>query len=341
MNRPFLATVLAGTIVLVACGLDAVAIQEPDVAPSSNDDASTDTAEPSHDADVTPKDDDAATGPCTTTSTTCSAPLAQAGWTPVVVPVQPTTSCPVTYETIDRVTDPTPQPGACTCGEPDIVTEPRCDKDKSYVGQVGDTSCNQNAPALNVKNGDCTFLGGGNPAAAPYAPFGLYKPIQPAKDDVGECTVPTTKDETKLSTSPIRICKPPSACVEDTCNGQSTSEFQSCVVHDGDVACPAGFTNPRQAGKSAVLACSTCECTVEGKCDDARLEFFADGNCNQSIGKRKVNGKCEALTDASQASKGASSFKYTADPDFHAKLGAPSVATPTLSPQDLQTICCR
>lgn len=342
MNRPFFAILVTGAIV-VACGLDAVQSQGPDDDPTvdptgtdaSTTDASTDP-NPSRDASI--PNDAAPTGPCTTTDTTCSGPLAKDGWTPVVMPTTPTSACPDAHDTIDLVTDPTAQPGACTCGDPVVVKEPACDKKSSYVGQVGDKSCNTQATALNVKNGDCTFLG--NSSTSPSA-YGKYDPIQPAKDDDGECQAATKKDGTKVGASPLRICRPAPGCAEDTCNRPSTDELRTCVAHEGDVACPAGFTNPMHAGTSVDLACSACGCTVKGKCKDATLEFFADAQCLQSIGKRKVNGNCEPIEGADQNARGAAAFKYTAQPDFDAKPGAPSVATPTLSPQGLQTICCR
>lgn len=322
-----------------ACGLDAVGSDDGDGRTDSNDAAATtDAARPSDDANVTPNDagNDATTpDPCEATGTTCSAPLTQAGWTPVIVP-QANAACPDGYQATDLVTNPRAEDGACACGTPQIA-EPSCATDPAYTGKVG-TTCDGNLSngSTYIVSGDtCMPFNTGN--GSTLAAVGKYDPIKKLGD--GSCTSQAIKDPSHLESTSLRLCTPSPACVEHTCTTGDTAAAKICVAHDGEAACPAGFpTKLANAAGDATLDCSACSCKVTGQCGDAVLHYYGNPDCSSESASRVIDGTCRPLTGSTATPK---AYRYEAQPQFQGEITKSSDATVGLDPQTLRTICCR
>lgn len=300
-----------------------------------------DANRPDEDATTPPTDsgNDATTPEtCEPTGTTCSGPLTQAGWTPVVVP-QANAACPDGFQTVDLVTNPVAENGACTCG-PMQVTEPSCATNPAYRGRVGD-DCNSLPPQPNgtiyVVSGDtCMPFSASN--GSTLAAVATYEPIPKSGD--GSCTSQQSKDASHLKTDPLRLCTPTPACVEHTCATEDTATAKVCVAHDGEASCPSAFPKKlTNAAASATLECSPCGCKVTGECGDAVLSYYSDLLCFVESASRVVDGTCHPLSG--NGATPPKSYRYKANPQFEGQMTTSSVATTGLDTSTSRTICCR
>jgi hypothetical protein len=94
---------------------------------------------------------------------------------------------------------------------------------------------------------------------------------------------------TGATTDPLTVCVP--GCAADYCGLPSR-----CILADGDLACPAGFTLHARAGTGADPGCAPCSCEAgtPGPCtgtvtvfdnatcsDSGSSATYAIGTCNQ------------------------------------------------------------
>jgi hypothetical protein len=272
---------------------------------------------------------------CAAAGNACSAALAP-GWTPVAFTANRSSTCPGGYTVVDLVASPTTNAGACACGCQIAANDPPTCASGSFVSVVGASTCSGTGQTFTVNGTGCTVLAvaGGVSAFGDYAAFAL---------DRGTCVSSTMTDATKLGSTGVRACVPPPACVEDVCVGTASAlgPYGACIVHDGDVACPAGpFTSKTSAGATATLSCGGCAtCQNDATCGTATVRFYADGACATQVASRIANDACNPLATGS-AGTNATHYRYdvaTNSPTC-APTGAPTVATSLEQPR---TICCR
>jgi len=276
---------------------------------------------------------DTAAPACTTSGTSCTAAVS-AGWTPIAFASDRTATCPAGYTTRDLVKSPTAVSGACGCACAIAAGDPPTCAKGSFAGLVGTSTCTGNGVTYNVNGTGCTSLGQTSPLStlAKYAPL----PLTP-----GTCNSSVTKDVTKVTSTSVRACEPPPACIEDVCRGDGLAPFGSCITHDGDVACPAGpFATKTLTGTGATLTCGDCAtCKNTASCGLATLHFFNDSACATEVATRLVDDACNAVA-AGTANATSSYFKY--DVATTSPSCTPSAAPTTAVALDAQrTICCR
>lgn len=339
--RRSLRLVSAGSVLAVvalsACGLDVVGSRDFNV---NGQDASVDTGPPSPGRDTGSGDEDTGpVGPCTTTSTTCTDALA-AGWVPVAVPTSPTGTCPDHFNAVDLVKTPKAEPGACRCGKATQDVPMNCTQKSPYTGRTGgDTSCGNNVTDdYNVKPG-CQPLPGPVGDVSNLANYGNFTVIQ----DKGTCSAPGIPDDTKISTTAVRICEPSSECTEDACRGVDQPDLHYCIAHVGNVQCPTGspFTHPSIVAAKASLTCSPCGCENQGTCESAKIDYFTDGACQAKVATRVVDGTCRAIQVEQGQQQKASYYVYTATPKEKLVVTTDSSPGAELDSTSQRTICCR
>lgn len=333
-----LALALSVTVLAGACGIGVVG-GAPAGAGAADDAAATQGVDAGDGVDATGVDGgdgvDAQLPPgaCTTADTTCTSALAP-GWKPIAFASDRSAACPAGYVTADLVTSPAAAGGACTCGCAIAGGgAPSCAKG-SFTAAIGSTNtCPTTGQTYTVNGTGCTALAASGSLSA-YARYNAL-PLTP-----GTCNSTAQKDATKLSTSAVRACEPPPACVEDVCLGSGLGGFASCIAHDGDVACPPGpFAQKTLAGPSATLTCGGCtSCTNTATCGVPVLRFYNDGACATEIASRPANGACNTVTGTAGAF--VTHFRYDVTTSSAACTPAtnPTTATALDTPR---TLCCR
>jgi hypothetical protein len=331
--------------VTVACGLEQCGIYDPgmlagedgsvsadaSVTPDSAAEVDASDAAVSADTAVPPVDAGADSGfPCGVDPNACANLNLPAGWKSVAyAPKQ--AACPSDFgKEAHPEVNPTPSAGACVCTATN-PNKPDCQSGNSAVafdyGMVA--TCNLGSSPFVGNQGNCaprTFtLDGDHVSASLLAPTG------------GSCTSALKLDATKVTTTVTTTCEP-TLCPEKLCANQPPPGFSSCVQHDNDEVCPAGFPNKSLVGAGATItACSVCPACVvtNAACTGAKLEFFSDPNCNPNNKVTEVNadGSCQTV------SKGAvKTYKYTATATANYD---PGTSTPTAAFAKPKTVCCK
>jgi hypothetical protein len=114
---------------------------------------------------------------------------------------------------------------------------------------------------------------------------------------------------------------------------------QTCIVHDGDVACPQKL-NSRTVIATAVVdgrSCgTTCSCGTTSCSNGASLEAFSAADCAAGTSVRSVNadGSCTALGAAPTGA----SYRYTAGPGCNVTTPAATLGSVTYTAP--RTLCC-
>lgn len=330
---------LAAIASVTACGLSAVGTGElVGTEQTGGPDGATATSTPIVDGggELDARDVDVPdASACTTTSNTCATSLA-AGWSPVALAATRNAACPGGYTTLDVVANPSASAGACTCGCQIAGNDPPTCASGSFVSVVGASTCSGNGQTFTVKGTACTPLAvpGGVSGYGNYAAFALVR---------GTCVATPVKDDTKLASTAMRACVPPSACVEDVCLGTSSviGPCGSCIAHEGDVACPSGpFANKVLTGVSTSLTCGGCAtCQNNATCGIATVRFYDDAACATPIASRVANGVCNPLATGS-AGNNATYFRY--DVATNGATCAPTSASTVATGLDQPcTVCCR
>jgi hypothetical protein len=147
---------------------------------------------------------------------------------------------------------------------------------------------------------------------------------QPAKATI--CSGATGTTDAKCDVGELCYTKPP-----------LTSFAQTCLVHDGEVACPsklnsrtvlaATVTDTRSCG--ATCACGTTSCT-----NGATLEAFSTETCTTPVRSVSADGSC---TTAGTAPTGLS-YRYTAGTGCNVTTPAAVLGSVTYTAP--RTLCC-
>lgn len=127
---------------------------------------------------------------------------------------------------------------------------------------------------------------------------------------------------------------------ESICRGETAVGFASCILHDGDVACPEGpFAKRSLAGDRASVACSGCTtCDTTLACTSPTIRYYNDSACKTETASRVVDGMCNPVASGA-----------TGNPFTHLRYDAKVESTCTTSPPASsvvtfdrpRTLCCR
>ena len=140
-------------------------------------------------------------------------------------------------------------------------------------------------------------------------------------------------------------------CAMDLCVPRPQGKFGKalCVVHDGDVACPAGPYAKRflyYQGVADTRGCSDCGCgNPAGMTCTGKLELWDDTGCTTDLTTLSMPGQCAALapdpTPPPPPYKTLRSIFYTSGPSAGGScVSTPSNATGKAVPSQPLTICC-
>ena len=274
---------------------------------------------------------DAGAANCPGSGGACKAGDVPQGWSLVAYARSGQPACPADFGAAeDVVADATVGQQACSCSC-NKAQDPDCQTGPSVLSGVGQ-SCNVNAGTYNFSAGKCAALGG------TVDDFDKATTIAPSG---GVCNIQAVPNDAAIKADAARFCAVSATCQPAACGGYAPAGFKSCIVSDGDVACPAGspFSAKHTASKQAHVACAGCgqACTFQGKCDQPKLSFFYDSACAQLIATIPADGSCAPTGKANAQLHGVT---YTAKANFS---GCTATATPTASLDlpNVRTVCCR
>lgn len=322
----------ASVLALAACGLvsglgDLSVCTATDCVDAGVDAVAVDGVAADVVVDVAP---DRAPQTCGADSGACTGALA-AGWTPVAFAASPTEVCPSNFIASELVFNPLAQVGACACSC-NLTTQPACGLGAVSLAYGNSIGCGSGNLNYNVSvDGQCTDFGAGT-----FTEVAFHKWSKPSLTP-GTCAGGPVADGKKVSTTAARACVPPPTCAEDVCNGAVPSGFKSCVIHDGDVACPSGpFTAKSVTGTSTSLACAPCgACVVGGQCGVATVRSYGDSACTVLKDTDVADGNCNATLGAG----GINHFTYVAPvQNVTCTAGISSSAVDLVGKR---TVCCR
>jgi hypothetical protein len=263
-----------------------------------------------------PRDDAGFPAACPGIDASCLGAI-PAPWTPLAVTGG---ACAAGFEAATLVVGPRVGPGACACG-PCVVTGPlTCAGNTAIRGGDG---C-KDSPIAQAPPGVCTQAHAEHLRADP--PKATGSPPCFAPNDAGA----------GATADPFPVCVP--GCDADFC---ATPEGARCVVAEGDLACPAGFTLRARAGTAADPGCAPCACTT-GK----------PGDCAGVVTAFDTNDCSDAGTVATYALRTCNEFEDDNDDDYDSVRvdlvppDASCTVPPTHDPGDAglvgaRTICCR
>jgi hypothetical protein len=246
-----------------------------------------------HDAkpDVPPADN-YVPPPCVQLDASCLTAFDRDAWAPVAVQIAPTAPCPEDFLTFERVTGPTPDPGACSCDPSCMVSGNwTCGGTIHVAASVGDASCAADttfACAAKCQNLSKLFAGTQVNVGA----------TAPTLGGAPTCNSNATGTGT-ASTTPVRVCEP--ACTSDYC-GMKSKGWSLCILHNGPATCPTGFgllpsITPGQVDVTANVSttCDPCACTTDTPAPcAATFTTFPAQNCplDASFGSYNADGTC-------------------------------------------------
>lgn len=277
------------------------------------------------------KDEPAPPLPCTVAPGACVSALAP-GWSLAAFDPTAETACPSNFIDTSAVYEPQAQAGACDCGCA-VTGAPACDLGLLQRMVSNDTSCSQTGSLLTVTGPGCT----GWPINA--STLDAYSKSTPLAPVGGTCTPNAVPSTSNVGSKVGRMCTPPTACVEQLCEGDVPAGLSVCVVHDGvQATCPGGFgPTPRVIGDAVDLSCSACTCDLStSTCTNASLDIFSDMQCTTKLVTLAVDGTCGADSASGNAPR---AFEYHATVNALCASTGPKTATVGLTNQ--KTICCR
>lgn len=230
-------------------------------------------------------------------------------------------ACPAEFASSDVLENPIAGTGACTCG--DCTAQINCSTGSISTNyDNGNGSCGQNGAALQANNGVCRNVNG---------TFGENASVEPPTPVVGTCSAPGVASRAAVTTTARRICSPAStACTALACT--PPTGMAACLVHDGDVACPASAPNKHLVGTDFTLSCASCGCTLAVECG-GKMEFFSQQGCNGSTRTLNVN----VCTSTNQASFSSTKWTGTVAQQTCTKGTPPA---PAFALTDSRTVCC-
>jgi len=241
-----------------------------------------------------------------------------------------TSSCPGGTTVVDGVSDPTVSQDACSC---------KCTMKTKATCTAANVELFMNDGGLQCPNPFMSVSG-----APGCHPFTLSLPSSARVDesasgktllDAGECQTSEVADASTLATTPARLCLPSSCATIDSLCTPPTGQ-RLCAAAQGDVTCPAPFTERHVIGAGASVACSPCDpsCNINPpNCDFTdSLTLYTDTACTTGS---QSGSNCTSIG-------GATTFK-SYEYKITASGGCTTTATSatSLAIDGEQTVCCR
>ena len=261
------------------------------------------------------------------------------GWTVAAYGVGPS-SCPAAFTEHDVLGTPSVGANACSCNCT-VTADGSCTQGTLTVYGNHDTTsfCSELVlPATQISSSHCLSAGG---ASTMTASHGQATPLPPQG---GSCSSTSMSDPTQVSTPPARYCDVAPASAESLCGGAAPTGFAACVMTAGEVACPANtpFVNGRYVVEDSVsLACSSCSCSVNTTCSNARLSAFGDVNClTPPVASIALDGACNysGAPPPPAPPTNTMGIEYTATATTTCSAGTSTGGTTLTNPR---TLCCR
>ena len=268
---------------------------------------------------------------CTTDADNCKTPDVPPGWSAAAYVKGVQTPCPQDYGPADDgVTDPVLGPNACSCSCTK-TQDPDCQTGTSAWSGVGAT-CGGFSVGFNYTGGACRPTGG---------TVDDYDKASAIAQSGGVCAVQAVPNDAAITSTTARLCIAGPKCQSAACGGYAPKGFASCILTDGDTACPASsaFSVKHVVAQQAHAACSSCgtACAFQGACGAGKLTFYSDAACNTLIVSIPANGTCVPTGKANAVIGG---LKYTASGTFTG-CTATGTTTASLDLQNPRTVCCR
>ena len=252
-----------------------------------------------------------------------SCPTPPANWSIVAFATSRSSACPAGFTTDDVLEDPTVGTG-CTCGT--TCTTPTVDCTNITIATTEGTGC-ASAGASVMVGAACKNIGTSNfggPAAGVTATT-----LTPG------CKAPDpTADPSGVVAQEDRVCQlAATACQAPACSPSLAAPFETCLLADGDQACPPSTPTKHAVGASPQLTCGTCPCNASVACVGT-LSFFPATNCG-GTGVPIATGACVPETNTTPVD----SVRWApGTPALTCSVGTPMGATVAFGTK--QTVCC-
>jgi len=179
-------------------------------------------------------------------------------WTPVTIGDG---GCGPAFSAVHLKTNPRDTDASCACGTCSVVGAYACD---SGVPISGGNNCGDN-PFATATPGQCTNVNSTQHLLA-HAPKATGTVGCFAANDAGAGAL----------ADDLEVCVP--GCTADFCGAA-----HPCVMAEGEVTCPSGFTLAAVAGTGVDPGCAPCACEAgpPGACGGTVTAFYQNG-CNAS-----------------------------------------------------------
>ena len=248
---------------------------------------------------------------CTTVDAACLGGI-PSGWQPVTVA---DAGCPSAFTAAVLRVNPRLDKGSCACGACQVVGALQCTNGVAISGGDG---CNDSTLVTALPD-TCTQAQAQHVEAHPVGPGGVVGCF--AANDAGS----------GATTDPLTVCYP--GCTADFCGSGPR-----CIVSDGDVVCPSGFTLLAKAGTGADPGCAPCGCDAgpAAACGGS-VTVFNDDHCGDGGSATYAIGTCNQFTTSGDYN----SLLVHLDPPDAACTVASTLLAGDASLVGVRTICCQ
>ena len=204
--------------------------------------------------------------PCDAADVACIGPAVPEGWTPIGF-ANGTVACPGTgFDQVALVVDAGLGPNACVC---------------SGCSSTGSWGCNA---SLGAGAGCFNDLTQADASTCWVTDHHAYE-FQVARTGTVTCGGGAQTGDLTVETSPVTACAP-SSCSSDYC-GLAQQGFALCILADGTVPCPLGFSKSTAAGTGAVAKCNVCQsCSLANPaatCTGGSLTAYDNTTCDGNV----------------------------------------------------------
>ena len=229
-------------------------------------------------------------------------------WEPVATTL---TGCAAGWSTLTLRTNPRPLDGGCTCTTCTVDADVTC----TSATVAGGPGCGTGQQL--VEAGAC-------------APFTIKNYVRASPSNpVGPATCAVAVDAAAASDS-IVLCEP--GCSSDYCGAANR-----CVMTDGDVTCPSGFSPYAHGGATVDPGCPACTCAVNiGSCGGTATTFEAANCADSGLSMSSALGSCDYIPFAQ-----ASVRVDLTPPPVSCVITSPTASAGDASLVGSRTICCQ
>lgn len=244
--------------------------------------------------DTGPKPD---TGSDASTCAGQCVPTPPMGWKFVAYDDKNRNACPNDFQMqTDVVENPQGADATCSCSC-SVQTQPKCDVQAATLVFAKDANCGQTGNVYNLTGNTCTTSTLTQSSNGNIYAYGK----QATQLTNGSCGAPQTMKNVPPATSQqgreCGLTSIYSSCKTGVCVPDPGGSFGLCVEHDGDQACPTGYTKQHFAGTDLddTRDCDMCTCTMQAKCDNAVVAMYSLTACGGNATKVTLDGTCQQV----------------------------------------------